>query len=65
MNKDNLSGFGIGILAGLLVGGAIALLYAPQEGVKTRAMIMDEAIKVRDNTGRFVGKIAKRVKRDK
>ena len=63
MNRDNVAGFGIGILAGLLVGGAIALLYAPQEGVKTRAMIKDEAIKVRDNTGKFVSGIAKKVKR--
>jgi gas vesicle protein len=63
MNKDNLAGFGIGILAGLLVGATIALLYAPQEGIKTRAMIKDEAIKVRDNTGKFVGKIAQKVKK--
>ena len=63
MNKDNLAGFGIGILAGLLVGGAIALLYAPQEGVKTRAMIKDKAVEVRDGAGRFVGKVTNKVKR--
>jgi gas vesicle protein len=64
MDKKDLSELGIGFLAGALVGGIIALLYAPQKGSETRGMIKDKAVEVRDNAGRFVGKIAKKVKRN-
>ena len=57
MNKDNLAGLGIGLFFGAIIGGTIALLYAPQEGAKTRRMIKDEAFKVRDNAGKFVKRV--------
>ena len=41
MNKDNAIGFGIGLLAGVVIGGAIALLYAPKSGKETRQLIKD------------------------
>jgi len=43
MNTDNAIGFGIGLLAGAVIGGAIALLYAPNSGKKTRKLIKDKA----------------------
>jgi len=48
MNKDNCMGFGVGLLAGVIIGGAIALLYAPQAGKETREMIKDRASDVVD-----------------
>ena len=46
MNKDNAIGFGIGLLAGAVIGGVIALLYAPKSGKETRQLIKDRATEV-------------------
>jgi gas vesicle protein len=43
MNKDNATGFGVGLLSGVIIGGIIALLFAPQSGKETRKMIKDKA----------------------
>ena len=43
MNKDHAVGFGIGLLSGVIIGGVIALLFAPQSGKETRKMIKDKA----------------------
>ena len=48
MNKDNAIGFGIGFLAGAIIGGVIALLYAPKTGKETRQLIKDTATEVVD-----------------
>jgi len=48
MNKDNAKGFGIGLLVGAVIGGVIALLYAPKTGKETRQLIKDKATKVVD-----------------
>jgi gas vesicle protein len=42
MESKTLAGFGIGLLAGAIVGGVIALLYAPKSGKKTRQLIKDK-----------------------
>lgn len=39
-----------GILIGGLIGAAIALLMAPQSGEKTRKMIQEKSIEIRDKT---------------
>jgi gas vesicle protein len=50
MNRDNAIGFfGIGLLAGAITGGAIALLYAPQSGQATRKQIADKATELGDS----------------
>ena len=36
MNKDNTIGFGIGLLTGVVIGGVVALLYAPRSGKESR-----------------------------
>jgi len=41
MNKDNACGFGIGLLTGAVIGGVVALLYAPKTGKQTRQLIKD------------------------
>ncbi len=48
MNKDSAIGFGIGLLTGAVIGGVIALLYAPKTGEETRQLIMDKATEVVD-----------------
>ena len=48
MNKDHAVGFGIGLLSGVIIGGVIALLFAPQSGKETRKMIKDKATGMMD-----------------
>ena len=48
MNKDHAIGFGIGLLTGAVIGGVIALLYAPKTGKETRQMIKDKTTEVVD-----------------
>jgi gas vesicle protein len=48
MNKDHAIGFGIGLLTGAVIGGVIALLYAPKTGKETRQLIKDKATDVMD-----------------
>ena len=43
MNRDHVIGFGVGLLTGAVVGGVIALLYAPKTGTETRQLIRDKA----------------------
>jgi len=48
MNKDKAIGLSIGVLAGAVVGAAIAMLFAPQSGKETRKMIKDKTMEVVD-----------------
>ena len=48
MNKDHCISFGVGLLAGAVIGGVIALLYAPKTGKETRQLIKDKATEVVD-----------------
>ena len=48
MNKDHAIGFGVGLLAGAVIGGVIALLYAPKSGKETRQLIKDKVTDVVD-----------------
>ena len=48
MNKDHAFGFGIGLLTGAVIGGVIALLYAPRSGKETRQLIKDKVTAVVD-----------------
>ncbi len=48
MNKDCAVGFGIGLLTGAVIGGVIALLYAPKTGKETRQLIKDKTTEVVD-----------------
>ena len=57
MNKDHAVGFGIGLLTGAVIGGVIALLYAPQSGKETRAMLKDKATRVVDTVMEKTGEI--------
>ena len=49
-DRDDFGAFIIGFLVGGLTGAAVALLFAPQSGVETRAMIREKAIELKDKT---------------
>ena len=49
--RDNFGAFLIGFLVGGLTGAVVSLLYAPQTGEETRAVIKEKAIELRDKTG--------------
>lgn len=46
--RDNFGTFLVGFLVGGLTGAVVALLYAPQSGEKTRAVIKEKAIELVD-----------------
>jgi gas vesicle protein len=48
--RDNFGTFLIGFVVGGLTGAVVALLYAPQSGEKTRAVIKEKAIELVDKT---------------
>jgi len=54
MNKEQWGSFGIGMLAGAVVGGAVALLFAPKSGKETRAVIKEKASDIKDKVGEKV-----------
>jgi gas vesicle protein len=46
MDKDQIISFGAGLLVGAVIGGVVALLYAPQTGKETRQQIKDKTTEV-------------------
>ena len=62
MNKDNAIGFGIGLLTGAIIGGVIALLYAPKTGKETRKLIKEKATEVVDAVKEKTGGVIDTVK---
>jgi gas vesicle protein len=49
--RYGLMGLGLSFIAGCVVGGATALLYAPQSGTRTRRRVADFAEDIRDRAG--------------
>ena len=47
---DNFGAFLVGLIVGGLTGAVVSLLYAPQAGEQTRAVIKEKAIELRDKT---------------
>ena len=62
MNKDCAIGFGIGLMTGAVIGGVVALLYAPKTGKETRQLIKDKAVDVVDTAREKTGEIIDTVK---
>mgnify|MGYP005820758379 FL=1 len=50
-NQKNIGNFLFGFLLGGITGAVVALLYAPQSGDETRAVIKEKAIELTDKTG--------------
>jgi gas vesicle protein len=47
-DRDEFGAFLVGFIVGGLSGAVVALLFAPQTGEETRALIMDKSIELRD-----------------
>ncbi|HXF84648.1 MAG TPA: YtxH domain-containing protein [Anaerolineales bacterium] len=47
-DRDEFGAFLVGFIVGGLTGAVIALLFAPQSGEETRALIRDKSIELRD-----------------
>lgn len=47
IKSNGLKNFGIGLGCGLLIGVAIGILFAPQEGAKTRKLIKDKVVETK------------------
>ena len=53
-DNNDFGAFLIGFLVGGLTGAAVSLLFAPQAGEDTRALIRDKAIELRDRASETV-----------
>ena len=47
-DRDDFGAFLIGFLIGGLTGAAVSLLFAPQSGEETRALLREKAVKLQD-----------------
>jgi gas vesicle protein len=59
--RYGLIGLGLSFMAGCLVGGTTALLYAPQSGARTRRRIADFTEDVRDRAGDVTEQAAEKI----
>ena len=57
MDKKTLVSFGIGLVAGAVIGGAVALLYAPKSGKETRELLKSKAEETRDGALDFADQV--------
>ena len=54
-DRDDFGAFIVGFLVGGLTGAAVALLFAPQSGAETRALIREKAIEIKRQSLRITG----------
>jgi len=47
-DRDEFGAFLVGFIVGGLTGAVVSLLFAPQSGEETRALIRDKSIEIRD-----------------
>jgi gas vesicle protein len=57
MNGQQGSSFGLGLLMGVIIGGVIALLYAPKSGKETRAFIRERLAGASETLGDKVSSV--------
>lgn len=57
----NLTAFGIGFLAGAIIGGAAALLYAPRPGKETREILKSKTMEAGEMVRERVGDVREKV----
>ncbi len=57
MDRQQWTSFGMGVLAGAVVGGVVALLYAPKSGKELRAQIRGKAGDVIEGSKAKVGEL--------
>lgn len=57
MNRDSSTGFFTGLIIGAIIGGGMALLYAPQPGQETRRLVKEKASEIKEKAVKAVSKI--------
>ncbi len=62
MESKALAGFGIGLVTGVIIGGVIALLYAPKSVSETREMLKSKAMETRDHVKDFATETVEKVR---
>lgn len=55
--KGNTGSFFTGLLIGAVIGVAVGILFAPQSGKETRAVLKDKAVKAKEKAGELVQKV--------
>ena len=63
VEKESAAGFGLGLLAGAIVGLAIGFLYAPRSGQETRAMLREKAENARGKAEGIIAEGRERAKK--
>lgn len=61
MERDSIGAFGIGLVAGTLIGLAIGILYAPHKGSVTREIVKERAEDVKVKAEDLVEKAKEKV----
>jgi gas vesicle protein len=61
MSAKEVSSFFTGFFVGALVGGAAALLMAPQSGEETRSQIRDKSIEIKDKAEATYGDVMTKI----
>jgi gas vesicle protein len=59
-DRDEFGAFLVGFIVGGLTGAVVALLFAPQSGEETRALIKEKSIELRDKAGQSAEEIIAR-----
>ena len=48
MDGDSSTGFFSGLILGALIGGDVALLYAPRSGTETRQLVKEKTLDIKE-----------------
>jgi ATP synthase F1 delta subunit len=59
-DRDEFGAFLVGFVVGGLTGAVVALLFAPQSGEETRALIKDKSIELRDRASQSAEEVLAR-----
>ncbi|MEW6093855.1 MAG: YtxH domain-containing protein [Chloroflexota bacterium] len=62
-DRDDLGAFLIGFVVGGLTGAVVALLFAPQSGEETRAVIKEKSIELRDKAAQQAELVASKAEK--
>ena len=56
-NNKSITSFDIGIFAGMAIGLMIGMLFAPQSGRETRALLREKALEIQEKAGEVAEKL--------
>jgi gas vesicle protein len=62
-DRDDFGSFLIGFVVGGLTGAVVSLLFAPQSGEETRAVIKEKSIELRDKAAQQAEQIASKAEK--